>query len=537
MRVREPARDSRNRKIALMSATDKATGRTKAAYRLPKSTSPYDTLSQSAVRDLITVVHYSLLFHHHLQLCQHELLFPHLEKSVLDAHGAAYEALVAHIYAFGDINSDATSSTDADETLDAPPVTDADGEDEKKRKPHDQDEDEDQDQALADYLTNETASTNDSTMSSADKLPVRQTKLQKFSSTLRGCDVSKRLKQISFFLSHCSTTCTNVRSVIIQDTDGRVCTAARLRSNNRDGSGTSYFWIRGTEGCASGRIVAGSHVWAGEDLQNVASILEARGLKNGSRLDTVTAAFLRDRYEVSKTRSQRVIDDYHEEERRKEQIELERQRKMKNSLGRIGVDDNGCVTLAGEKLVVGDFGRGRRERKSVSYAEQNITEGLEELGDDEVEEQDDDDDNEDIDYGAHEDEEDDEDDEEDDVGNTEIVKGSAIDLDMDSGVQKKRKQPVRIVFDDMDIDDEEDVKKEDADDFKIDDEDVDDKVDEDDEEYEDEDDTAVRRSSRLRGGQAEEPRAVGRRRVVSMDLEDVSSSRAARAARRKSLKT
>lgn len=515
-----------------MSSTDKTTGRSKAAYPLPNSTSPYDTLSPSAVRNLITIVHYSLLFHHQLQLCQHELLFPHLENSVLDAHGPVYEALVAHIYAFGDINSDATSSTDADDSDDAPPVTDADEEDERKPKLLDQDED--QDHAMTDYLTNETASTNDSTMSSADKLPMRQTKLHKFSNTLRGCDVSKRLKQISFFLSHCSTTCTNVRSVVIQEADGRVCTSARLRSSNRDGSGTSYIWIRGTEGCASGRVVAGSHVWAGQDLQNAASIIESRALKNGSRLDTVTAAWLRDRYEASKTRSQRVIDEFQEEERRKEQLELERQRKMKNSLGRIGVDDDGCVTVAGQKLVVGDFGRGRRERKSVSYVEQNITEGLEELGDDEEEEQDD---NGDIDYGAQEDEDEEDEDDEDDVGNTSNERGRGTDLYIDSGVRKKRKQPVRILFDDMDVDDEEGVKKEDADEFKIKEEDMDDEIDEDDEDYEDEDETGVRRSSRLRGGQPVERRAVGRRRVVSMDLEDVSSSRAARAARRQSLKT
>ena len=80
---------------------------------LPKSSAPYNTLPLSPSRDLLTIVHYTLLFHTHLDLPHYHLLFPRLEKSVLHADGPVYDALVNHILIDGqaDLQQPSLSTT------------------------------------------------------------------------------------------------------------------------------------------------------------------------------------------------------------------------------------------------------------------------------------------------------------------------------------------------------------------------------------------------------------------------------------------
>lgn len=276
---------------------------------LPHASTPYDELSESMSTNLLSVVHFALLFHAELKIPPHALLFPTPEDSLLNGSGAVFDALQAHV-----------SITPGDKAW------------------------------------------------------------------LRNCDSDTRVAHLQYALAAVSDA-DAVRAHMLT-AEGRVAPSARLRAGARDGCGIGYVWVRGADGCASARIAAGGRVWAGEDVRHVAEAVEIRGRCGGGRADLLVALWLRDRIDVSDVRAERVMSMWKEEVER----EKEAERRRAHTLERIGVDGDGYVLMAGEKVAVGQFGRGRRERRQISYAEKIQDECDELEGMDEDDEDDDDED-------------------------------------------------------------------------------------------------------------------------------------------------
>lgn len=402
---------------------------------LPNSSSPYDSLSAPVLTDLITIVHFTLLFSEELKLRAHDLLFPKPEKSLLDAEGAVFKALTHHISV------------------------------------------------------------------------IRQKQSDEVEAILRAEIPETRLASIAYGISECGSEDT-FRSKVIT-ADGRVTNSARLRAGVRDGCGTGYVWVRGADGCASGRVVACGRVWAGEDLRHVSEAIDIRGRSGGGRADLLVAVWLRERADKSMARASRVLSEWEQECALRKEQELERERRLSSNRDRMGLDTDGCVLVAGEKISINNFGRGKRERRSVNYVEKR----------DEFSDGDN--------YTVLEDKEIDrqEDEDEDDGEEEDEFVVDSPDTDDDDGTAD----------DDQEQEGTDGGDPQEADDEKI-----------EFEEYDVNNDGYVNKKGRKRlrrgedGGWARrvEPLAVGRTRVVSMDFElgANSSSRAARAARRSELR-
>lgn len=154
--------------------------------------------------------------------------------------------------------------------------------------------------------------------------------------------------------------------------DGRVLGAARLRTSIRDGNGNRYVWLRGQDGCCSERILRREDRSRRETVMRRRESLKlVKKLEKGGKRDFVAAGWLRERVERARVRGNRVKEAeeerVREQKRREERIvrETERRRKLERM-----------------KKIVGEqeeyFGRGKRERRIVSYEEESAEEEEEE---------------------------------------------------------------------------------------------------------------------------------------------------------------
>lgn len=262
---------------------------------LPNSSQPYDSLEPNVCDDLLTVIHYLLLFHAQIGISEYYLLYPKLENSLLDGREDPFTSLVQHV------------CTQLSQQLNSKTVV----------------------------------------------------------SDMTALTPSERVSRLSLACaSRVGEEDMRTHLFTKEDTKERqVVLGARLRHGARDGSGVGYTWIRGMDGCASCRVQAGDRVWAGSDILTLAQAIDIRGKCGGGRADIFVASWLNDRVERAQLRANRILEDWdslQESLRRKE-------RKKVTTLTKMGVDDEGCITVDGQRVAVGEFGRGKRERRQVCY--------------------------------------------------------------------------------------------------------------------------------------------------------------------------
>lgn len=152
---------------------------------------------------------------------------------------------------------------------------------------------------------------------------------------------------------------------------GRVAQGVRLGVGARDGGGVGYVWVRGGEGCFSGRVVEqvqGGRCWAHEELSELAVALEGRRLYGkGKRMaDRAAAAWVRERAARANARAEKV-----------EKAVRAAAAKRSRATDRL--------KFAGSVVDLEMCGRGRRARKPVSYEEPVVAAEDEDFDEDEDE--------------------------------------------------------------------------------------------------------------------------------------------------------
>lgn len=152
-----------------------------------------------------------------------------------------------------------------------------------------------------------------------------------------------------------------VRAVVTDGGKGKgeVAGGVRLMAGARDSRGGRYVWVRGLEGCASGRVEiyreGEGRVVEGDELDRI-----AEGLEDGSREDFVCSGWVVEKRRKAGVRGEKVREAG------------ERARERTAARERIA---QGEVRIGGEVVSGEAFGRGRRSRKVMaSYAEEEVSE-------------------------------------------------------------------------------------------------------------------------------------------------------------------
>lgn len=337
---------------------------------LPNSSEPYDSLQPEIRDELLTVIHYILLFHTQIGISEYHILYPTLENSLMQGNGEAFTSLIQHVRTQLSVQLDSkTVESDIVKMMPSERIT---------------------------YL------------SQACSIRVGE-------DDIRACLFAKE-----------------------DPKERQVVLGARLNPGPRDGCSVGYMWVRGLDGCASCRVQAGGRVWAGSDIHIVAEAIDIRGKCGGGRADMFVASWLRDRSDRAELRSKRIIADWEA----LQQSIRDKERRKNVSLSKMGVDNEGCIVVDGQRVAVGDFGRGKRERRQVCY-DDTVIRDIEtvEIADGDDDNNDNDESGDDYDGDAEEGEYDDADDDLDDLvdeaGSSEEDDDAWVDGDRTS--RKKRK--------------------------------------------------------------------------------------------------
>lgn len=312
------------------------------------------------LRDLITVIHYALLFHVELGIDPHELLFPAPEESILRAGGPVFTNLIRHIYVTCASNKSIPSRLlERPASASEPETTKAEGD------------------ASSDLSTTP-SHTEDAEKTTAPVISASSSELDVFMANVSKLQLEDMLSTLSSMVS-LSASADMIRARIIPKQ--AVEAATRLKASVRDAQGTGFVWLRGFEGCASGRVVACGRVWAGQDLSQVAEALDIRGRSGGGKADLFVAAWLRERLSICSARADSIRAAFAEAERLREEAEREAEKKRQEAekeaeekrketerrLKKVEAKHPSCLLVSGEKIEVTQCGRGRRERRTINY--------------------------------------------------------------------------------------------------------------------------------------------------------------------------
>jgi hypothetical protein len=163
-----------------------------------------------------------------------------------------------------------------------------------------------------------------------------------------------------------------IRDVVGGTAKTPILSAVRLVSGSKDAAGMRYVWIRGFEGCPSGRIeITASAIdrdHAGQVIEGSAVEKMAVALETGpgARADRFSCAWLREKIRRSDTRTAKIEKE--------------------------ALAERNIIRISGEVVDVEACGRGKRVRKDVLYAEfehsSDIVEALASSSEEEEEEDD-----------------------------------------------------------------------------------------------------------------------------------------------------